>query len=138
VEKVIDTDFETKDGQMIAKDITRKILDRKLFRFINTPRFLTRVRNTFNNEGSLEEYLNEIDLYKYVILDDFGAEKPSEWVIETLYLLVADRYEKEKNLIITSNKSIKELSRSLGDRITSRIVEMCEIIELKGGDKRLK
>jgi DNA replication protein DnaC len=71
-----------------------------------------------------------------LILDDLGAEKASEWVAETLYILIDDRYGNMKPTVFTSNYSPSELAERLGDRIVSRIMEMCRIIEIKTSDKR--
>jgi|TARA_Y100000034_G_scaffold47492_1_gene58474 DNA replication protein DnaC len=73
-----------------------------------------------------------------LILDDVGSEKASDWTIETLYYLINKRYEEKKPTIITSNLPLSELADKVGDRITSRIAEMCEIVRLEGKDKRLE
>jgi DNA replication protein DnaC len=43
-----------------------------------------------------------------------------------------------KPTFISSNLSLKQLGERVGDRIVSRIVEMCEIIKIEGDDRRLK
>lgn len=73
-----------------------------------------------------------------LILDDIGAEKTTEFVAETLYLIVNDRYEKMRPIIFTSNLPIGELAAKVGDRTASRIVEMCDIVNLEGGDRRIQ
>lgn len=74
---------------------------------------------------------------KLLFLDDMGAEKMSEFVAEKFYLIINDRYEKNIPIIVTSNLSIAELADRVGDRIASRIVEMCDVIELSGKDRRM-
>jgi hypothetical protein len=73
-----------------------------------------------------------------LILDDIGTEKPSEWAQQNIFLIIDRRYETLRQTIFTSNLSLDELSERLGDRITSRIAEMCKVIELKGKDRRIK
>lgn len=72
-----------------------------------------------------------------LIMDDIGTEKASEWVIDQLYMLINKRYNDMLPVVFTSNLSVEELGRTLGDRIASRIVEMCDIVELTGEDRRL-
>lgn len=72
-----------------------------------------------------------------VVLDDVGSEKLSDWVVEAFYLIINKRYLDMLPTIITSNHSIGELAQRIGDRTASRIAEMCEVIELKGEDRRL-
>lgn len=72
-----------------------------------------------------------------LIIDDIGAEKASEWTIETLYILINKRYENVLPTIFTSNYSLEQLAERIGDRNTSRIAGMCEVIKLTGEDKRL-
>src|SRR3990167_5594364 len=72
-----------------------------------------------------------------VIFDDIGAEKLTDWVSETFYLIINRRYEEMLPTIFTSNLDIAELAGRIGDRTVSRIVEMCDIIKLDGKDRRL-
>ncbi|PKM77373.1 MAG: hypothetical protein CVU90_07955 [Firmicutes bacterium HGW-Firmicutes-15] len=49
-----------------------------------------------------------------VILDDIGAEKPSEWVEEQLYALIDLRYRMLRSTIFTTNCSMKKLEGQIG------------------------
>lgn len=131
------TRIEVLPGEHIAKPIESQIFDPYLFRFMNVPRLLISIRSLFSGNLSLDQYLEQLSKFEYLILDDLGVEKPSDWVLETLYVIINERYEKNRKLIITSNKDLSEIAKSLGDRIASRIGELCEIIKLVGDDKRL-
>ena len=71
-----------------------------------------------------------------LLLDDIGAAKASEWTEETLYRLVNDRYEAMLPGLFTSNVPASELRAALGDRIASRLAEMCQRVVLRGSDRR--
>jgi len=73
-------------------------------------------------------------------LDDMGAEKTTEWVAETLYVIIDKWYRSEKQgLIITSNLPLGDLSARFGDRLASRIAGMCTVVDFGGcKDGRLK
>ena len=66
-----------------------------------------------------------------------GSEKITEWVLETFYLLINKKYNERIPLVITSNFKLMNLATQLNDRIVSRIVEMCDVVELTGEDRRL-
>ena len=134
----VDSKGEIKNGVYTVTPIVNTVLNTKMFRFYNVPRLLVDIRGMFNKQADLQTLLESLSKYEYLVLDDLGVEKITDWVLETLYVLINDRYENEQKLIITSNKNIKELSESLGDRLASRIMEMCHVVELKGEDKRLK
>jgi DNA replication protein DnaC len=85
-----------------------------------------------------EEDLTDPQNRHILILDDIGAEKATDFVAETLYRIVNYRYIHQLPTIFTSNCSLQELADKIGERSTSRIVEMCDIIELTGGDRRIK
>lgn len=72
-----------------------------------------------------------------LIIDDLGAEKATEWVVETLHRIVDKRYREVLPTIVTSNNSLDELSERVGDRIPSRLAESCDIVKLEGDDRRL-
>lgn len=71
-----------------------------------------------------------------VILDDIGAEKPSEWVEEQLYALIDLRYRKQRSTFFTTNCTLKQLEGQIGSRSVSRIMEMCEGVRVGGEDWR--
>lgn len=82
-----------------------------------------------------EEYIMEHR--GLLFLDDLGAEMATDFVQDTLYLIVNRRYEERLPVIITSNLDLGELSDRVGDRIASRIAGMCDVVELEGTDRRL-
>ena len=112
--------------------------------FITVPELLLMIRNTFNRktqhgeniptESDIIERYSDIDI---LYLDDLGTEKPSDWAIQVLYLLIDRRYSEMKRTIISSNLSLNEISDRLDDRISSRIAGMCEIIKMTGKDRRI-
>jgi DNA replication protein DnaC len=71
-----------------------------------------------------------------VILDDIGAEKPSDWVAEQLYALIDVRYRMLRSTVFTTNCTMKQLESQIGIRSVSRIMEMCEGIKVEGEDWR--
>lgn len=109
-------------------------------RFWNMTELIHAIKRDFDLSPS-EKYHHEDDLMGYqgiLFLDDLGAEKPTEFVAETIYLIINKRYNDMKPTIITSNFALEDLSDRVGERIASRIGEMCEIFELDGKDRRLQ
>lgn len=107
----------------------------------NVPRLLFALRQTYiSSEKRFEEalILQKLTTARLVCLDDFGAEKTTDWSLQTLYLIINERYENKRATIITSNLSLDEIAERLGDdRLSSRIAGMCEVIEIKGKDRRV-
>ena len=106
--------------------------------FTNFVDFLADLKKQFADDNSEREISKLIKTNHILFIDDFGTEKLTEWTEEIIYRLINHRYEYMKPTFFTSNLSIKELSERVGDRIASRIVEMCEVVKLEGEDKRLK
>lgn len=107
--------------------------------FWNTTELLHEIREDFDRPHS-DKYREGERLMEHrnvLFLDDMGAEKVTDWVLETFYLIINKRYNERLPFVFTSNLTIKELSNTLGDRIASRITEMCDVIELTGVDRRL-
>ena len=102
------------------------------------PDLLLEIRECFN--GGQESESSIIERYsakKCLILDDMGAEKTSEWSIQTLYSIIDHRYREEKQTMITSNLTLDEIAEKVGDRIASRIAGVCKVVEIKGKDRRI-
>lgn len=101
----------------------------------NVPSLLEDVRRSFD---SPETAPNGLDRAPLLVLDDIGAEKPSEWVEERLYCIINERYETGLPVIVTSNLTPAKLGQRVGARLTSRLTEMCDVHGLGGRDRRLK
>src|SRR3954468_14116588 len=78
-----------------------------------------------------------------LVLDDLGAEKTSEWVDETMNLIINTRYNERRLTIFTSNypdipddTEPNSLLFRIGFRMRSRLHEMCEFLVLDGADYR--
>ena len=71
-----------------------------------------------------------------LFIDDIGAEKPSEWVRETLAVIIHHRLNAEMPTFYTSNCTIEELQALLGERIVSRIAGGCIPVAMSGTDHR--
>jgi DNA replication protein DnaC len=105
------------------------------------PKLLARIRRTYDSEPggdsylSLFEQLTSVDLLH---IDDLGAEKRSDWVLEQLYALVNERYEAQRSMLISTNLQIEELEDQIGARTVSRLGQICEEIQLRGADHRWK
>ena len=111
----------------------------KLPLFVSVPELLLEIRDTYNGNGVSEKEV--IDKYSWVdalVLDDLGVEKPTEWVLQTLYIIIDRRYREDLRTIITSNLGIEEVKEKLDDRIASRITGMCKVRILQGRDRRVR
>jgi DNA replication protein DnaC len=105
--------------------------------FISVPVMLLNIRGAFKSETTeeialIKKYVNP----EILIMDDLGTEKSTDWVMQTLYVIINARYEEEKQTVITSNYSLDEIRKNLNDKIASRITAMTEVIEVKGIDRR--
>lgn len=108
--------------------------------FVPITELLLEIRDTFHRQSEQETEKEIIDHYSrapLLVLDDMGAEKSSEWSMQTLYTLIDRRYRDEMRTVITSNVTLDELSAKVDDRIASRIAGMCRIQALRGKDRRL-
>jgi DNA replication protein DnaC len=104
----------------------------------NTTELLHEIKQEYNTKSNEWDSMGDAKNHEGILfLDDIGAEKLTEWVLETFYLIINGRYENMRPTVFTSNLSIAELAEKIGDRTTSRIVEMCEVYEIKGKDRRL-
>ena len=127
----------------ILKQIVQRCGARGLF--YDTRELLRVIRSTYNPivRTTESEVLRPVIEAELLVLDDLGAEKTSEWVDETLNLIVNARYNERRPTIFTSNYEEypdNDLEPSLlervGFRMVSRLHEMCEFLEFDGADYR--
>jgi DNA replication protein DnaC len=103
------------------------------------PKLLARIRRTYDSEPGGDSYLSFFERLTSVDLlhiDDLGAEKRSDWVLEQLYALVNERYEAQRSILITTNLPHPELEEQIGSRTVSRLTQMCDEVEVRGDDRR--
>lgn len=122
-------------NQYIRKTVAKSRLDNDVM-YMNVSEFLSDVRDQFTNHTTeFLAYKDNLAKCKLLIMDDIGAEKPSDWVRETLYNIINNRYMDMKSTIFTSNCTPEQLESQLGNRIKSRVCSS-QIVELKGFDRR--
>lgn len=104
--------------------------------FIKSARFLEEIRQQFNAPTiEFPERLKTIETVPLLIIDDIGAEKPSDWVKERLLNIIDERYSNNRSIIYTSNCSLSEIMERLGDRIYDRIKDS-KALEFKSASFR--
>jgi DNA replication protein DnaC len=124
--------------------------------FCDYRELLKRIQNSYNPsvQATELELLRPIFETEVVVLDDLGAVKPSEWVWDTVSLILNTRYNDNRTTIITSNfldgpsaaaagvdgarRTTREetLGDRIGERMRSRLFEMCRLIQVQGKDYR--
>ncbi|HEX2104219.1 MAG TPA: ATP-binding protein [Solirubrobacteraceae bacterium] len=123
----------------LAMLVSRAALDAgRSVAIYSLPRLLAEIRATFEDdtEGSYVDFLDRLAAVDLLHLDDVGAERSSEWVLEQLYAIVNARYEDERSMVITTNLAREQLEEQIGRRTVSRLKEMCEPVPLFGADAR--
>ena len=86
-------------------------------------------------QDEINHYVNHTAL----CIDDLGVEKLTAHTKTILYEIINGRWiNKKEGLIITSNLDPDQLSAQFeDDRITSRIIGLCKIVQLGGRDRRI-
>jgi DNA replication protein DnaC len=102
------------------------------------PRLLNEIRETFRAERSHTSLLRKLTAVDLLHIDDVGAERSNEWVLEELYSIVNSRYEDERSIVITTNILDRDqLREQITSRTVSRLTEMCDELPLTGHDHRM-
>ncbi|HZC28726.1 MAG TPA: ATP-binding protein [Gaiellaceae bacterium] len=123
----------------LAMLVSRAALDAgRSVAIYSLPRLLAEIRATFetDSEGSYVDFLDRLAVVDLLHVDDVGAERTSDWVLEQLYAIVNARYEDERSVIITTNLERDELAEQIRERTVSRLEEMCTLVPLYGEDAR--
>ena len=100
-----------------------------------------RLRATMNGSTENEDaIIKEFSIRKLVVLDDLSGLRQggaSDYSLSMIFEILNNRYSWKRQTIITSNKSVPDISDTFDARIASRIMGMCKIKELEGIDRRL-
>jgi DNA replication protein DnaC len=126
--------------------------------FCDYRELLKKIQNSYNPSVQTTELdlLRPVFETEVVLLDDLGAVKPSEWVWDTVSLILNARYNDKLTTLITSNfldgasaaaervdgprRAAREetLGDRIGERMRSRLFEMCRLVLVNGKDYRQK
>ncbi|PZS12825.1 MAG: hypothetical protein DLM64_04130 [Solirubrobacterales bacterium] len=108
------------------------------------PRLLNEIRDTHRAERAYAAKRSHVDLLDRLTavdllhIDDVGAERSTDWVLEELYSIVNARYEDERSIVITTNILDRDaLCEQVSERTVSRLTEMCDELPLIGHDRRM-
>jgi len=126
------------DNLRLAELKKRRIPGIGDWEFISYPEFIRSLQRSFKSNDNSIDILAEVMDAPYLVIDDLGAEKPTDYVRQETYTLINHR---EMNLLptyITTNFSLDHLDKNIDPRIASRIAGMCKIIHFEGKDKRLE
>ena len=86
-----------------------------------------------NGDETVHDRIASVDV---LILDDLGAERPTDWSNERLYSILNRRWLDQRPTVATTNLQSKELAETLGERAYSRLVGGACSIRLTGDDRR--
>lgn len=87
------------------------------------------------NFNERAERLEEMVRFPFLLIDDFGVERSTEYSLETMYYVLDERYKSGKPLIVTTNLTLQEIENPTSTeykRIFSRLREMCQPVRVTG------
>ncbi|MBI3406647.1 MAG: ATP-binding protein [Acidobacteria bacterium] len=120
---------------------------------------LKQIQASYNPESQSSELevLEPVLTCELLLLDDLGASKPSAWALETVGHILNTRYNEKRTTLITTNypdpdgpgpepvrfpsgksapRAEETLADRVGQRIRSRLYEMCRTVEIVSADYR--
>ena len=108
---------------------------------------LKEIQDSYNPVSRTSEMTVLAPIYEaeVLVLDELGASKPTEWVLDTMTHIIGRRYNDKKLTIFTTNYTDERQSPAgetlqdrIGARLRSRLYEMCTNVLLDGEDYRLR
>ena len=116
---------------------------------------LKTLQGTFEAGAAQREsqVLGAVQQAEVLVLDDLGAGRTTAWARDVMHDIIAQRYNEQRLIIITTNLRIGDeaepvpqrqralegpltLKDRLGDALISRLYEMCKFVEMRGKDFR--
>jgi len=131
--------------------------------FCDYRELLKSIQNSYNPQvqATEMEILQPVFDAEVLVLDELGAARSTEWVFDIVNYILNSRYNDDKTTIITTNfpdkaerprpyddnptglpaatyaTSKDTLGDRIGERMRSRLHEMCKKVEIEGPDFRL-
>lgn len=124
--------------------------------FCDYRELLKEIQHSYNPQVATTELeiLRPVFEAEVLVLDELGAAKPTEWVWDTVAHVLNTRYNDKRTTIITTNYADappggmptgpraamrdETLGDRIGERMRSRLTEMCVTVQMNGADFRQK
>jgi DNA replication protein DnaC len=139
----------------LAVAVLRELADSKGARgqFWDFHELIREIKSSYDPETKTTELmvLEPVVEADVLLLDDLGAWKMTDWMNDTLFYVLNSRYMAKRPTLITTNyqdvtreealaadpmRRREFLVERIGQRLRSRLMEMCLIVRLQGGDHR--
>jgi DNA replication protein DnaC len=130
----------------LSVGILRSLIEKGIScRFYEYRSLLKEIQNSYNPNTNATEMniLAPLFDYEVIVLDELGAARPSEWVQDTIGLIINGRYNEKKLTIFTTNyldecqsSGDETLVDRVGVRLRSRLYHMCKTVVIEGEDYR--
>ncbi len=118
--------------------------------FRTFPELLKEIQNSYNPISKTSELslLAPVLDVEVLVLDELGAQNPSSWVLDTVGYILNYRYNEDRVTVVTTNfldeanrkdsrRGVADcLTDRIGDRMRSRLYEMCKTVAMPGSDFR--
>ena len=83
--------------------------------------YFSRLRDSYSEEseqyGRSHEIVDELAKMPYLVIDDLGVQRGTEWEAEMLYTLIDSRYSEERFTVVTTNAPLDEVKQISAGRI---------------------
>ena len=117
-----------------------EVAKRHPVRFVTMPDLIARA--TDFERGGMDCFRNT----RLLVLDDLGKERGTEFAVSEVYSVIDFRVREGKPTVITTNLDSAGLMRhfksgtsdDVAGSIVSRILGMCDVVEMNGADWRLQ
>ena len=106
--------------------------------FLSAPELFVELRDRIKNNVTEQSIIDRYLRTPLLVVDDLGVETKTDRSVETFYSIIDGRSRSNRQLIITSELTIKEIGEIYGDRLASRLCGMGEYIRFEGDDYRIK
>lgn len=104
----------------------------------NVAELVARIQGTYSSgsEDTRRGIVEEVAKRTLVVLDDLGKEHRSANVDSIIYEVINALYVARRRLIVCSNLPPEAFRDRYDEAVRSRLVGMCEIVAVKGQDRR--
>ena len=116
-----------------AACIANQLIDRGI------PAMITSFPRILSAGYDKQDIIDQMRYYPLLVIDDLGAERNSDYALETVYMVIDERYKSKKPLIVTTNLTLDEICNPKNmayQRIYDRVLEMCAPLVFRGDSIR--
>ncbi len=115
-------------GMIVRNPHENNVYDSDWYLYTEAIKIVRKIKNTWMKKTSEQDAIDKFVKPKVLVIDEIGMQYESNTEMQFLTEIINDRYNQEKQTILSGNLTVIEMQEILGDRVIDRFKESGRVL----------